>query len=159
MSKVTIELTEEQLEAIKKTGILEDKGGWFEPKEGGRYWFLTEVDYASCFYNDDDTDKEILARGQVFATEEEAEKADRWRIALTAIRKYIATNMPFKPDWGDGNQRKYYAYCETDERIIEATSCAVSRTNPLDIYVSSSANAEQLIKDQEQNLKILFGVE
>jgi hypothetical protein len=129
MKKITIELTEELteeqveelLQQIKDAGIFKEKKEVLE--KGQEYWYLAEDEYSNTIFQNDGFDEAILARDNVYLTEEEARKADEKRVALGTIRAFIRKNdLEFTPDWEDGEEIKYqitgWQY-EEDEMSID----------------------------------------
>jgi len=162
MNKVTINfdsITEEQKVGLRKLGLMEEEeSDWYDPKEGEKYWiFLGEELFEGCHTNNL-VDSKRFKRQEVFRTQEEAEKADQWRIALTSIRRYIAKNMPFTPDWNNFDQRKYFIVFDADEKKLSLDWLTTSNINPLNLYLASEKDAEKLIKDMESELKVLFEI-
>lgn len=74
-----------------------------------KYYYI-EHDYVrEGTWTDHHADRELLSLGNVFLTEEEAEKELKKRIAITTIKRFIYNNgMEFEPDWSDSYQRKYF---------------------------------------------------
>ena len=99
-------------------------------------------------------DETLIAQGNCYRTREEAQKELDRRIALTAMRKYIAEQgigwkgeiggLKFYPVWRNG---------------VDFDCCGHSFSYQADnLYIDSEHSIEQFIKDQEANLKIYFGV-
>lgn len=159
MSKITIELTQEQLDAIKASGLLEQKSEWYEPKEGERFFFLSICGVTSLEFTNCPSDKSILKRQRVYRTREEAEKADECRIALTAVQHYIAKNMPFTPDWSDDYQKKWCLHYNHQTSEFSLEFFRYSQGIPsFGLYVGSLEDAKRLGNDMEPQLRILWGV-
>ena len=156
MKKVTLELTQEQLQKIKDAGIL-NESEWFEPKEG-KYWYLDENSIGSYESDYDFMDKGIFLRQPVYRTKEEAEKADQWRIAYTAVQKYIATNMPFTPDWEDEGQKKWVLYYDYRGKEFDMNWSIFLQHKVLNLYVKSEEDCKKLIKDMQSELRIMWDV-
>lgn len=156
MPKITIELTQDQLDKILSDDST-PASEWYEPKLGDKYWYL---DGDGPWVSTSSNCNVASARQQVFRTKEEAEAADQWRIALTSIRRYIAKNMPFTPDWGDEEQKnKKWSICYDHRRkrvLIDMHSSYFQSLAPF--YVGSEEDARKLNADMKPELKILFGV-
>lgn len=156
--KITIELTPEQLEKIKASGILEEKKGWFVPSENDHYFYLAGTGIGDTTNSNINIDSAVFSRQQVFRTREEAEAADRLRIAITAVKKYCAENMPFEPDWGNTRQEKWLVTLNRKTNIFYE-SVGYSSQLPLVIpYMGSHIDVKRLIDDMKPELEIIFGI-
>lgn len=146
-----------KIEEVKKTLAdlqeqLEKAEGWWEPKWGDEYWFIDSYLVSlTVFTRTYKSEEGRLESGNCYRTRAEAQKELDRRIALTAMRKYIAEkgigwkegaryivsiNSGGNPDW-------WNTWCHLQ---------------PDNIYIDTSDNARQFIKDQESNIKIYFGV-
>lgn len=148
-----------KIEEVKKTLAdlqeqLEKGDGWWEPKQSDseEYWYINSTTGVSRARNVKTlVDETLIAQGNCYRSKEEAQKELNRRIALTAMRKYIAEegigwkegaryivsiNSGGNPDW-------WNTWCHLQ---------------PDNLYIDTSDNARQFIKDQESNLKIYFGV-
>ena len=156
MNKVTIELTQEQLDKIRATGILNEESKWYEPKEGEYVSFLA-ADSCDDGIVCDEFPREILKRQRVYRTINEAQEADRKRIALTALQKEAVTKYPFTPDWDNPMQSKHFIAYEHQDREFTGGSNVCHEVFG-QIYFGSRSDLDRFIKDNEENLKIVFGV-
>lgn len=147
-----------KIEEVKKTLAdlqeqLEKGDGWWEPREDERYFYIEAFcDVTStCFQRTHSPDVDRLSSGNFYHTEAEAQKELNRRIALTAMRKYIAeTGIGWKEGAryivsinSGGNPDWWNTWCHLQ---------------PDNLYIDTSDNARQFIKDQESNLRIYFGV-
>lgn len=151
-----IEELKQQVEKLE----LSEQDEWFEPKEGEVYWINDPTQTRRWVMNPDSIDVDALERQQVFRTYEEAELADRKRIAETNIKRFIAKNGygVKKEDWENERQSKYRIYydhtCEkfrsTDQYTCQIMGAA---------YVNSQEAFEHLIREHEADLKLLMDIE
>lgn len=150
-------LTPEQQEQIKEwVGNSVSVDDWFKPEEGELYFILDDEGVRKSKNYNIATGIVHTKRQQAFRTREAAEAADQWRIALTSIRRYIAKN---NIGWKGGKNRKWYIYFDSDDNKFKIGDLHLSIfSNPLNLYINVLEDAEQLIKDMEPELKILFGV-
>lgn len=113
--RAAIAASEQQIEALRqaveadKAKLREIEQEW--PKLGKEYWFLaSDKVEREGLVKLDPFDKARSLRGNVMRTREEAEAADRVRIAVTAINRAIDAGNKAEgwvADWGDSDQRKY----------------------------------------------------
>lgn len=101
-------------------------------EKGQEYWSLDVDKIIRLTNKNDDIDKRILARDNIYLTEEEVKKADNKRLALGTIRQYMRDNDLIwnDVDWNDGTQNKWqitgWNY-DNKEVILEklwATDCS-----------------------------------
>ena len=74
------------------------------PKEGAVYWFISRdggIDYYS--YEDDKTDKNLMAIGNCFQTEEQAEFMVEKLKVIHELEKFAIENNTEEIDWDDIN--------------------------------------------------------
>lgn len=97
--------------------------------------------------------------GNTFLTKESAEDEFKRRAALYRIRKYIYDNyMGFEPDWKNLDQWKYSVNYSHKTHGFWLTFDTWSNPGKA-FYLATEEHANQVIKDCEADLKILFGVE
>ena len=151
MKKISIQLTQDQLDAIKATGILDEKNSeWYEPKEDEWYRYLASTGVGSYLFNNDVADHKVLARQQVFRTREEADREDNKRIARTAILKWKAENCPFEPDWANTEQWKWDVYYDHESEELDSWRCSYQES-PDTIYFASEEDADRCIEECKEH--------
>lgn len=151
-----------KIEEVKKTLAdlqeqLEKGEGWWEPKQSDseEYWYINSTTGVSRARNVKTlVDETLIAQGNCYRTKEEAQKELNRRIALTAMRKYIAENFGTRV-WKIGDVRYDFHLNKSGEVSYYETP---SHTQSDYLYVENQQQAKQFIKDQESNLKIYFGV-
>lgn len=137
------------------------ESGWFVPKIGEKYWYLSEDDIFYDINSNFCSDKNIFNSQQVFRTEEEAIKADKQRMAKVRILKRIAEENAKEGwvcDWSNYTQGKYFFVYDHvyDELSIDYyVSCQPIETG---FYMSETV-AEKLKKELLEDYKIYLGVE
>ena len=99
---------------------VDDPNGIWKPKEGDEYYYV--LPYAglrgrvsSAPWGNNGFDKSANEIGNVFRTEEDAEKAWEW---LKARKVLFDDANGFKPNWKDNEQRKwsvYYIWSEDED--------------------------------------------
>lgn len=102
--------------------------------------------------------------GNCFKTEEEAEEALKtgWIAYLQALKRlknYIAEyGLEFEPDWDDTCAKHFIVY-EHNTRLFSSDRYGVGFRQASSLpYFETENDAEQVIRDCEPELKILFGV-
>lgn len=165
MTKITIELTQEQLDKIKEAGLLDEPATeeWYEPRFREKYWVLTDT--GICGVEATSTCPEELFkssvklrsnRGRVYRTKEEAEKADERRIALTDIEKWCVQNYPFRPNWSDMSQQKWrITYYHGGNKWEFVCAYTVDHVGLIP-HLPSAEACEELIKAERHNLDKLI---
>lgn len=152
-------ITDEQYAQAVKAGIIKPESTWYEPKEGEEYWHLSIFTIDSHQYSNHDFDHRIIRCQQVFRTKAEAEKEDAKRIALTTIKRWCALNAPFTPDWGNGDESKWYVgYNHRLNGFMVMLDCA-HNSAPTIPHLARKEHAEQLINLFDKELRIIFEIE
>ena len=130
------------------------------PQEGDKHWIVSSGgNVFDSYWRDDELDRKYLAAGNVFPAMAAAQAELAKRKALQEIKTYIRGNFgEFEPNWDDGYQYKYsVCYDHEDKKFQSDWWSAAHHYSPFG-YLASRDHAEQLIRDQEANLKILWGV-
>ena len=161
MKKISIELTEEQLEKVKEVIDLEPKA--WKPKTGDAYWY---VDPYNCIdlYSFDDSDKAnnvYWALGNCYKTEKEAEQAANRQKALVKVLSYIRTNFGnWKPDWLERYQYKFYIYYNHKYKKFYCIGDIGSSCHQLVIpYLETKEQAQKIIDKFESELRLIWSLE
>ena len=117
------------------------------PKKGVIYWFIRRdggIDYYS--YEDDETDKNLMAIGNCFKTEEQAEfMAEKLKV-IHELEKFAFENNEKEIDWNDVNQTKYYLGMFQSDKIIAVFSTYKWYYTPFNIYFTSEEIAKKAIE-------------
>lgn len=147
-------LTPEQL---KELGF--ENKPWLQ--KGDRCWLLNPSGAVTDWrWDDDRVDQECLATGSVFPTKEAAEAELAKRKALQEIKTYIRDNFgEFEADWDHVDKWNHYVVYNHDLKKFKTNMGCISQPYSPFGYLASRDHTEQLIRDQEANLKILWGVE
>lgn len=99
--------------------------------------------------------------GNAYCTSEEALAAVAKQKALVRINRYIEENFgKWEPDWENKMQSKwfiYYDYSRAVSRFMYHHASDVQRATFIP-YLEKESHAEQLIKDMEGDLRIVFGI-
>lgn len=129
-----------------------------KPKDGEKVYCLLYGGSIEIIRYDSTSESHTtyLRRGLIFPTREEAELADRKRIAVTAIKDYVAENMPFVPDWKNFGQKKCTVFCDHLNGLWYPTSGNTTQFNFLLPYVGSIGDCNQLIRDCKEHLDVLL---
>jgi len=158
MKTIQITLTEEQLEAIKKTGILDEKKGLWRPKIGEKFWYLAGSGI-NCPTYGQSVDESVLARQEVYKTPGEAIAADEWRIARMNILRWKAENCPFEEDWGDNNQAKWFPCYDWGRTEFLVDNNHVAQLLPMGgVYFATAKDTEACLKACKADWYTYFGV-
>lgn len=154
--QIQITLTEEQLQKIKDAGLLdEEKGDWYEPKEGEEYYAISEIGVRNSRIQPGVSfNLDFSKRNQVFRTEAEAEKADQWRIAYTKILKWKSQNCN-KWEWKEGSNNFFISKINNS---LEVTQENWSQSSPLKLYFVFQEDAQACLHANLEEWKILFNL-
>lgn len=147
-----IELSEETKEQIKKAcGQVK-----MRLNEGDKYWVLDsdgnifEKKYMRIVGYDDG----VWNSGNGFFTKEEAQKELAKRQAIQRVKDYIIENgMYWEPDWNSHNL-KYNFYYYVDKVAID-NWIEYKIYSPIG-YLKSEEDAEKVLKDNKEDLEIIF---
>lgn len=157
--KITLnvtDLTDEQVKALQDVGLIEKESGWYEPKNGEKYYFLDEEVVQSLQWEGCDWDRRIAKRQQLFRTKEEAEEAGKRRIAETTIKRWIAKRSDWKPDWTDRQQKKWRVNYDHETSMFDCRYTTYTQ-HAADFFPSQEL-AEQCVKECRDSWKIIYGV-
>lgn len=163
--KITIELTEEQLEKVKELIDLEPNAtkAW-KPKKGETYYYVTGVsddNVHECRWDGIKYDTNLWSLGNCYKTEEEAEQADKRQKALIKVLGYIRENFgDWKPDWDRANQDKYHiAYTYHDEKFISSDEYSMQSSALVLPHFQTAEQAQEIINKFEKELRLIWGIE
>lgn len=137
---------------------------WWEPKEDEEdlYYIINDgIDY--CFYNDDDTDKFLMAIGNCFQTEEQAKFMIEKLKVIHELEKFAYENNSEEIDWSDVNQAKYHlvgVFGDKGNNYIKICSTFMLKELPFNIYFISEEIAKKAIETigEDRIKKYYFGI-
>ena len=114
--------------------MLKPKGDWI-PKKGEEYCLITTV-LGICYdnYSNTECDNNRLSKRNVYRTEEEAQ------FALDMY--HFCKERSFEPDWGDGNQKKYFLSLEGNKVV---TNYLFSYRHFLPFYYPTEKAVQEII--------------
>lgn len=159
--KVTIKINNQDIEAEIKD---EDVAKIVKPKKklrpelGETYYILySDTEIVTGLWSDSGGDRKNWSSGNGFFTEAEAEKELAKRQAIQRIKDYIVENdMEFEPDWNDVDQAKYIPYYNEYAKKLECRGfCTLQYYTPFS-YLGKVNHLEQLNKDCQGDLLIIF---
>ena len=89
------------------------------------YWIITgRGDICASWWGNDSIDQIRCEIGNIFLTEEKAEKERERRILLTRFRQFRdKCNGDWKPEWTNNQKRKYFIAYLSEARSHEAVCC------------------------------------
>lgn len=137
------------------------KGRW-KPAINERYFFASDARIEHNYFIDDAiTDNAIIASCLVYKTREEAKKALARQKAIIRVNDRIdELNDGWEPEWGD-EERKYnflqHRVCWPAATFIVDTVINYESPRLLN-YCKSNVVAEQIIRECEADLKVIFEV-
>jgi hypothetical protein len=105
-----LEEAQERLRALKEKKAEEESGFW-EPKEGEKYYYCDNGGEVNKLQNNDDyVDRFLISAGEAFRTEEGVAKYKAIKILRQDIRKWKSIHDPesFRLNWKDKDQTKFY---------------------------------------------------
>lgn len=153
---ITLDLTDEQFEELQKQFGKKSR----TPNEDDRYWYISDIGvviYSN--WDNHSVDKGRLSISNVFLTKEEAEEELAYRKALVVIKDYIYEHdLELEPDWRDDEQKKYIViYLHGVNKFDCYWNYFGQHFSPFG-YLKSEEAVEQLIRDCEKELKVVFKV-
>lgn len=134
----------------------------WEPRVGEVVWTIAGFSKAMVFnkwWANDDNDMAALAIGNVFRTEEEAEKALGW---LKARKVLFDDTKGFKPNWENATDPKWVVYYEVwsgearNGQLCTEWGTGLVYPGP---HFATAEDARASIKAHEKEWKIYLGVE
>ncbi len=157
-----IEISDESYEAFKKQFV---KSEVWKPGINEEYWTVGFGGEITSWVNAGEYDYDFdYSIGNCFKTEEEAEEALKtgWVAYLQALKRlkgYIAEyGLEFEPDWNNTCAKHFIVY-EHNTRLFSSDRYGVGFRQASSLpYFETENDAEQVIRDCEPELKILFGV-
>jgi hypothetical protein len=167
MSK-TITVSDETYEKIKDdiTRLEQSKRGlvWV-PRDGEEYFYLAMNGVGficTAEWSGDDFDKRMLAMGNVFKDSQKSSANRKYLEALYEIKLWISENVEYwEPDWRDSSELKYFITYNHDTRSFYRDRYYSNLRILQDCipFFKSPSGIERFIEAQEDNLKVVFGVE
>lgn len=130
------------------------------PVRGDRYYRILDHGLIICeYWYDGASYNNLWNSGNGFFTQEEAEKELARRQAKRRIQDFIIENgLEFNPDWGNDMEEKYYI-CFDHHKDDFAYTSPYTFNYGLDFYFRSEEDAELVIDNCEDDLRIIFGID
>ena len=147
--------------------VIEDKKQWWEPKKDEKYYIICgDVVYEYIDYDGDAADirLRLMAIGNCFQTEEQAEFMVEKLKVIHELEKFAYENNTEEIDWNDTNQAKYclVEVCgDKGKNYIKICSTFMLKELPFNIYFISEEIGRKAIETigEERILKYYFGVD
>ena len=142
--------------------VVEGKKKWWEPKKDEKYYIICgdgSIDYNN--YDGDYGDKRLMAIGNCFQTEEQAEfMAEKLKV-IHELEKFAYESNEEEIDWNDTNQEKLYLTMNYMDKCIDVFYTYVWIYSPSNIYFTSRKIAKEAIETigEERIKKYYFGVD
>lgn len=141
---------------------------YIEPEKEYKRWRAkyTESYFSTSFYwkptrytaNDTDMAEYLYSEWRYYETEEEAIKERDKRLAIVRVNDAILSlNEWWKPDWKDDEEKYSIIY----ERKYDGFAIANNSYSQRDLsisYMKSEEIAEQIIKEHQEDLKLIFDI-
>lgn len=146
--EISIELTEEQIEAITPKKKYGRKWIVWE-----KYYFIKAIGEVASDSNYNRTDDQCkFNMWNYYNTLEEAQFALNRQIAITEINDRIdELNEGWVPDWNTSQQWKYFICCE--DNLLSATVLHSCNPQVMLNYMKTSEIAEKIISEFKNNLE------
>jgi len=145
-------IVSENKELLKEPEV---KGRYFFPKGGESFWHIYGDGSTGLYRNTDGRFNVEISKG-VFRTDEEALLSGSKQRAIVACWKWAQENAPFEPDWGNGNQDKWFAYYHHGEKKFCCEFFANSQHQFTLPYFKSIKDTDAFIKACKEHLTLLF---
>jgi hypothetical protein len=145
--------------------VVGEKKKWWEPELDEKYYIIRRdggIDYYS--YEDDETDKNLMAIGNCFHTEEQADFMVEKLKVIHELEKFAFENNTEEIDWDDINQAKYHlvgVFGDKGNNYIKICSTFMLKELPFNIYFISKEIARKAIETigEDRIKKYYFGVD
>ena len=127
------------------------------PQVGDKYWVADlHATFTKCIWDNDSLDKALAARGLIFRTKEEAEKADQLRLAMHELKVMSEkewTGSSQSPERFiiqyyavyDTVQHEWYAY-KTHNLIVPGVVCFPTNKSAVAAYKAVDAKYEGILR-------------
>lgn len=145
--------------------VIGGKKQWWEPKKDEKYYIICgdgSIDYTN--YDGDDADIRLMAIGNCFQTEKQADFMVEKLKVIHELEKFAYENNTEEIDWNDTNQAKYclVEVCgDQGKNYIKICSTFMLKELPFNIYFISEEIGRKAIETigEERILKYYFGVD
>lgn len=124
---------------------LEAKDEW--PQYGDEYWYIDDEEVVDGTWTDHQLDQIRRDRGTVFCTREEADLADRQRIARTAIHRWIAEQAEKVDDYRFAFSPQLF---NGEWRMVE-----LKYRTPEWFFVKTTQNYDRMMSENAQHFEVL----
>ena len=141
--------------------VVEEKKNWWKPELDEKYYIICgdgSIDYNN--YDNDVADEMLMAIGNCFQTEEQAEFMIEKLKVIHELEKFSYENNEEEIDWNDTNQEKLYLTMNYMDKCIDVFYTYVWIYSPSNIYFTSRKIAKEAIKTigEDRIKKYYFGV-
>ena len=125
------------------------------------YFYITaqgNIGNSVCY--NDSIDKHTFEMGNMFKTQEEAEKAlKKQQAKIRVIKRISELNQGWLPNWNDIRESKYLVlYDGMSKRLANEHYCYCKKIDN-NLYLKSEELAKQLIKEMKTDLLLMLEVE
>ena len=150
-----VEISDKSYKALEKAAQIKAR-----PDIGEEFWFISAVGIVDAIdWSGIKEDHELWESGNGFFTEEGAVKENSKRKAVQRIKDYITENGMW---WKSGSQHIVRFYKEGSlfaDWYSESINLGGETFDNLIGAIDTEKNAEKLMKDCEEDLKIIFGID
>lgn len=150
----------EEIERLKKQDDMPDI--LWSPNKGEKHWILTGHGICSDLMGISIENSNRIKRQQPLKTLEQAQKADRQRIAKMKVLRRVAElnhERGWVCDWDDYRQPKYRPQLEHNTDVIEIFYSFSKQSLPTEYYAVEGV-WHQVIEEMEDSVKLgLWGIE
>lgn len=142
--------------------VVAEKNKWWEPKKDEKYYIIYgdgSIDYIN--YDGDYGDKRLMAIGNCFQTEEQAEFMAEKLTVIHELEKFAFENNEEEINWSEYSQRKYTIVFDHKSHDLGLDVWSVNQDSPFNVYFTSKALAKKAIETigEDRIKKYYFGVE
>ena len=144
---------EQELNELKKQ-TENCKPKYWKPKNGKEAWYIENDDISSSCQWISSTDKTLVTLGNVFQTEEEAEKEVELRLATQRLKEaiWIANGgefIGFRPD-------VLNITINAHNNILQVDYCIDIQSNQNWMYIKDKETAEKVLKENRKDFEIYY---
>ena len=150
-----IDKLEQELNNLKQQAKSCNPKYW-KPKDGEKAWYIESGNICSSYQWISPTDKTLITLGDVFQSEEEAEKELELRLATQRLKKAIweangGEFIRFIPD-------VLNITINAHNNILQINYCTNVQTAQNWMHIKNRETAEKVLKENSKDFKIYYGL-
>ena len=158
MPKLELDLTDEQLEDIKK--LFPDKfksAGYFVPKNGEDFFVIHSGGNVFRKILSFSSNNEYITTGMYAKTEEEAKHKVAVMKAIQRVKVWIDENIgTFEPDWNNFDEDKYTINYNLGYKVLNFYCDTYDKQGSQIGHLKNVADCHKLIEAMREDLELIY---